>query len=152
MPDRTRRSDDAERLRQFKADFFKALAHPVRIAILELLRDGPRSVGELQELTGSAGSSISQQLAVLRGRGIVAAERAGTTVNYHVADAELFALLDAARQIFYAHLSDNAELLRMVEAEELALGRGGDPATPRATTPPDRRAPAAVPWRRAARR
>ena len=123
MATRTRRHDDSERLRQFKAEFFKALAHPLRIAILELLRDGPLSVGELQERTGVAGSSISQQLAVLRGRSIVIAERSGTTVHYHVADPEIHSLLDAARQIFYAHLSNNAELLRLVEAEEIAVGR-----------------------------
>ena len=123
MATRTRRHDDSERLRQFKAEFFKALAHPLRIAILELLRDGPMSVGGLQERTGVAGSSISQQLAVLRGRGIVIAERSGTTVHYHVADPEIHSLLDTARQIFYAHLSNNAELLRLVEAEEIAVGR-----------------------------
>jgi Predicted transcriptional regulators len=119
---RARRRDDPERLRQFKAEFFKALAHPMRIGILEFLRDGPHSVGEIQEATGAAGSSISQQLAVLRGRGIVVAERDGTTVRYEVAEAEIYALLDAARQIFYAHLSDNAELLRLVEAEAVAIG------------------------------
>ena len=117
------RSDDSDRLRQFKAEFFKALAHPVRIAILEFLRGGPRSVGEIQALTGAPGSSISQQLAVLRGRGIVVPERAGTTIHYHVADPEIYALLDAARRIFYGHLSDSADLLRLVEAEakELAV-------------------------------
>jgi ArsR family transcriptional regulator len=122
MPTRSRRPDDPERLRQFKAEFFKALAHPARIAILEFLRDGPHSVGEIQEATGGAGSSISQQLAVLRGRGIVIAERDGTTVRYHAADPEIYELLDAARQIFFAHLSDNAELLRLVEAEAVATG------------------------------
>jgi Predicted transcriptional regulators len=116
------RPDDMDRLRQFKAEFFKALAHPVRVAILEHLRHGPRSVGEIQELTGVAGSSISQQLAVLRSRGIVIPERAGTTVRYHAADPQIYALLDAARQIFYGHLSDSAELLRLVEAEQVAVG------------------------------
>jgi DNA-binding transcriptional ArsR family regulator len=117
MQARTLRPDDPERLRQFKAEFFKALAHPVRIAILEFLRNGPRRVGEIQALTGVPGSSISQQLAVLRGRGIVVPERAGTTVHYHAADAQIYVLLDAAREIFYGHLSDSAELLRLVEAE-----------------------------------
>lgn len=116
------RPDEADRLRQFKADFFKALAHPVRISILEHLRTGPRSVGEIQELTGVAGSSVSQQLAVLRSRGIVVPERAGTTVRYHAADPAIYALLDAARDIFYGHLSDSAELLRLVEAEQVAAG------------------------------
>jgi ArsR family transcriptional regulator len=117
MSARSPRPDDSDRLRQFKAEFFKALAHPVRIAILEFLRTGPRSVGEIQALTGVAGSSISQQLAVLRGRGIVVPERAGTTIRYHVADPEIYSLLDAGRRIFYGHLSDSADLLRLVEAE-----------------------------------
>ena len=117
MPAQSPRPDDAERLRRFKAEFFKALAHPVRIAILEFLRSGPRSVGEIQAMTRVPGSSISQQLAVLRGRGIVVPERAGTTIRYHVADPEIYELLDAARRIFYGHLSDSADLLRLVEAE-----------------------------------
>ena len=117
-----RRQDDPERLRQFKAEFFKALAHPVRIAILEHLRTGPRSVGEIQALTGVAGSSVSQQLAILRGRGIVVPERSGTTIRYHAADPQIYLLLDAAREIFYGHLSDSAELLRLVEAELVASG------------------------------
>lgn len=122
MP-RARRTEDADRLRRFKAEFFKALGHPVRIAILEYLRDGPLSVGEIQERTGVAGSSVSQQLAVLRGRGIVTAEREGTTVRYEAADPEIYTLLDAGRRLFYANLSDSAELLRLVEAEEVAATR-----------------------------
>lgn len=123
MSSSARRPDDLERLRQFKAEFFKALAHPVRIAILEFLRAGPRSVGEIQEQTGVAGSSISQQLAVLRSRGIVVPERSGTTVRYHAADPQIYTLLDAAREIFYGHLSDSAELFRLIEAEQVAAGR-----------------------------
>jgi ArsR family transcriptional regulator len=122
MPARPPRQDDPDRLRAFKAEFFKALGHPVRIAILEHLRRGPRSVGEIQALTGVAGSTISQQLAVLRGRGIVVPERAGTTIRYHAADPQIYVLLDAAREIFYGHLSDSAELLRLVEAEQVAAG------------------------------
>jgi DNA-binding transcriptional ArsR family regulator len=109
--------DDSEGLRQFKAEFFKALGHPMRIRILELLRVGPLSVGQLQEAIGAPTSSISQQLAVLRGRNIVATERHGTTVIYHVRDAGLFELLDVARRIFNGHLSDTIDLLRMVAAE-----------------------------------
>ncbi|HEX7398629.1 MAG TPA: metalloregulator ArsR/SmtB family transcription factor [Candidatus Limnocylindrales bacterium] len=116
MP-RIGRRGDPESLRQFKADFFKALAHPMRIRILELLRSGPKSFSQLIEAIGAPPSSISQQLAVLRGRNIVDAERRGTSVIFAVRDSELFELLDAARTIFNAHLSDTIELLRLVESE-----------------------------------
>jgi DNA-binding transcriptional ArsR family regulator len=111
------RRDDPEGLRQFKAEFFKALAHPMRIRILELLHQGPLSVGQLQEAVGAPSSSISQQLAVLRSRNIVATERRGTTVIYHVRDVDLFELLDVAHRIFNGHLSDTIDLLRLVDAE-----------------------------------
>jgi DNA-binding transcriptional ArsR family regulator len=111
------RPDDADRLRRFKSDFFKALGHPLRIWILELLRGGPRSVGELVDATGSGGSSISQQLAVLRGQGIVAAERHGTTIIYTVADDAIFELLDVARRLHNSRLSSTVDLLRLVEGE-----------------------------------
>jgi DNA-binding transcriptional ArsR family regulator len=116
----TQRSDDAERLRQFKAEFFKALAHPLRIRILELLRSGPMSVTQIQEATATPPSSVSQQLAVLRSRNIVTTERRGTTIIYEVSDAELFELLDVARRIFNAHLSDTIDMLRLVEDEVVA--------------------------------
>ncbi len=122
MPPNQRR-DDPDGLRQFKADFFKALAHPVRIRILELLRDGPLSVGQLQETIGAPASSVSQQLAVLRGRSIVTTERRGTTVIYAVRDPDIFELLDVARRIFNANLSDAIDMLRLVDAEPASIVR-----------------------------
>jgi DNA-binding transcriptional ArsR family regulator len=118
------RLEDTERLRQFKAEFFKALGHPLRIRILELLRGGPLSVTQIQEATGAPGSSVSQQLAVLRGRNILVTERRGTTIIYSVADEELFLLLDVARRIFNARLADTIDLLRLVEDEATAVGGG----------------------------
>jgi ArsR family transcriptional regulator len=117
---RTQRPDDPEGLRQFKAEFFKALGHPMRIRILELLRHGPLSVGQLQEAVGAPGSSISQQLAILRGRNIVSTERRGTTVIYAVRDPDLFELLDVARRIVNGHLADTVDLLRRVDEESAA--------------------------------
>jgi ArsR family transcriptional regulator len=122
MTQATQRPDDAERLRQFKAEFFKALGHPLRVRILELLNNGPLSVTQIQEATGVPASSVSQQLAVLRGRNVLATERRGTTIIYRVRDPELFELLDVARRIFNAHLSDTIDLLRLVEDEGTAAG------------------------------
>ena len=116
--------DDAERLQQFKAEVFKALGHPLRVRILELLRGGPLSVSQIQQATGAPGTSVSQQLAVLRSRNIVETQRRGTTIIYRVPDPELFELLDVARRIFNAHLSDTIDLLRLVDSEAAVAGRG----------------------------
>ena len=104
-------SADAARLRALKAEFFKSLAHPLRIHILELLRDGPVNVGRLQEAIGVPASSLSQQLTFLRSRGILSAEREGTVVYYAVADPGILRLLDDARTILAAHVSEQADLL-----------------------------------------
>ena len=125
------RPDDRDGLRQFKTEFFKALAHPLRIRLLELLRPGPLSVGQLQQAIGVPASSISQQLAVLRGRNIVVTERRGTTVIYRVRDPELFELLDVARRLFNAHLEDTIDMLRLVEAEPV----GSPESAARSRTP-----------------
>jgi len=121
---RTGRVEDTERLRQFKAEFFKALGHPLRIHILELLRGGDLSVTQIQSATGASGSSVSQQLAILRLRGLVEAERHGTTIIYRVSAPELFEMLDVARGIFNAHLSDTIDLLRLVDDEAVAQASG----------------------------
>lgn len=55
-------------MQQFKADFFKALSHPLRIGILELLSEGKRSVNEIQTILNKEGSAVSQQLSVLRSK------------------------------------------------------------------------------------
>jgi DNA-binding transcriptional ArsR family regulator len=84
----------------FKAEFFKALAHPLRIQILDSLRLGPLSVGEIQEKLGAEQSTLSQQLAILRARNLVLTRRQGTTVRYEVSDQTIWRLLDVALEIF----------------------------------------------------
>ncbi|HTJ25361.1 MAG TPA: metalloregulator ArsR/SmtB family transcription factor [Candidatus Limnocylindria bacterium] len=84
----------------FKAEFFKVLAHPLRIRILDALREGPSSVGELRERLDVEQSTLSQQLAVLRMRNFVFTERRGTSVHYAVSDPAIWKLLDSAKEIF----------------------------------------------------
>src|SRR6266508_3115415 len=93
-------------LQGFKAELFKALAHPARIRILELLRSGERTVSDLQSLLEIESSTVSQQLALLRTRDIVAGRKQGTSVYYRVVDPLIFDLLDVARRIFNNHLVD----------------------------------------------
>ena len=60
-----------QQLSEFKADFFKALAHPLRISILDALRDGELTVNEISQRFDVEQANASQQLAVLRNRNIV---------------------------------------------------------------------------------
>jgi len=65
-----------------RAEFFKALGHPSRLAMVIALGDGERCVCELQALVGSDMSTISKHLSVLRHVGIVEAEKRGLQVFY----------------------------------------------------------------------
>ncbi|GAB1530685.1 MULTISPECIES: helix-turn-helix transcriptional regulator [Brevibacillus] len=98
-------------LQQFKANFFKALGHPLRIRILELLAEGDRNVNELQTLIGSEGSAVSQQLAILRNNNIVYGTKDGNKVTYSLRDPMIIELLSVARQIFNNHLIDTISML-----------------------------------------
>lgn len=94
-----------------KADYFKALAHPARIRILELLRHGERSVGELVADLELEQSTVSQQLAVLRARGIIEGRREGPTVHYRVKDLRVFEILAIAKDIITTALTETKDLL-----------------------------------------
>lgn len=98
-------------MQQFKADFFKALSHPLRIRILELLTEGDKNVNELQSLIGSEGSAVSQQLMVLRAKNIVTGTKDGNKVVYSLKDPLIIELLAVARQIFNNHLVDTITML-----------------------------------------
>jgi DNA-binding transcriptional ArsR family regulator len=109
--------DAGGELQAFKARFFRALAHPVRIRILEILVRGGRTVQELQDALALGQPLVSQQLAVLRNQGIVTAEKSGLSVRYTVRDPLVGDLLDVARRIFNNHLDSTRGLLRELRRE-----------------------------------
>lgn len=101
-----------------KAEFFKTLSHPARIRVLELLREGPRSVSELQPDVGIEASHLSQQLAVLRRAAVVSSERRGNSMIYSVVDPQIYELLQAAKEIIARSLSGAGDLLADLESVE----------------------------------
>ena len=101
---------------QFKAEFFKALAHPLRIRILDTLRAGEVGVNELSSQLKVEQSNLSQQLAVLRSRDIVVGRKEGNNVYYSVRDPEIFRLLDVAKKIFNNHLINVRDLLSQLKS------------------------------------
>ena len=104
-------------LHQLKAEFFKTLAHPARIRVLELLSEREYSVGEMLPFLGIEASHLSQQLAVLRRAGLVATRREGSTVYYSLTSPHLSELLAAAQVSLAAIMTDQLELLEDLRAD-----------------------------------
>jgi ArsR family transcriptional regulator len=109
-------------LKRFKADFFQALAHPTRIAIVELLRNGELSAGALIERLGIEQANASQHLTVLRSKHIVVNRKVGNQVFYSVRDHLILEVLDLMRQYFYAHLNEGQAMLDEIKSEAVTLG------------------------------
>jgi len=105
-----------QQLSEFKADFFKALAHPLRVSILDALRDGELTVNEISQRFEVEQANASQQLAVLRNRNIVVTRKEGANVYYSVSDKSIFKLLDAAKEIFNHHLVGVRSMLEEIHA------------------------------------
>lgn len=117
-------------IRQFKAEFFRALGHPARLKLLDALRSGEKSVSELQAHLEIEPSAVSQQLAVLRAKNIVEARKVGTNMLYSVRDPQLYDLLEVARRIFNNHLIDTQAMLAQLSQED---ARTAKPTRQRAT-------------------
>jgi DNA-binding transcriptional ArsR family regulator len=108
-----------DNLRRFKAGVFQALAHPTRIAIIELLRDdGEVPVSTIYERLGLEQANASQHLAILRSKQIVVGRKEGNQVFYSLRDPILGKVLNLMRQYFQAHLNEALELLKDMNLEE----------------------------------
>ena len=81
------------------ANIFKALMHPARLSILELLRDGEQCVCHLEAILGCRQACISQHLMVLREAGLVEDRRDGARIFYRVIKPELFDLIGTASRM-----------------------------------------------------
>ncbi|MFN3651145.1 MAG: ArsR/SmtB family transcription factor [Armatimonadota bacterium] len=112
-------------LRQFKADVFQALAHPTRVAIVEILCDGEQSAGSLVERLGVEPANASQHLAVLRSRRIVEGRREGNQVIYSLRDPLLMEVLEVMRRYFQAHLTEATAMLQDLHDERPASSPAG---------------------------
>ena len=107
-------------LYQAKAEFFKALAHPVRIRVLELLSVREHAVSEMLPQVGIEAAHLSQQLSVLRKMNLVVTRKEGSAVYYSLVSPQVAELLAVARRILTEVLTTRTELLddlRAVDAQ-----------------------------------
>ncbi len=99
---------------ELHARLCKALADPKRLLLINALRDGSKSVGELTEELDLSQSNVSQHLAVLRERGVVHATRSGNSVFYALADTKIVKAIDLLREVMASQLASQSELQRVV--------------------------------------
>ena len=104
-------------LRAYKASVFQALAHPTRIAIIEILRYGELSTRTLQERLGIEQANLSQHLAILRSRQLVLNRKDGNQVFYSLRNPVLMELLDIMRRYFQTNLAEAVQMLGEIDRE-----------------------------------
>ncbi len=97
-------------LYRLQAELCQVLADPTRLEILALLGTGPKVVKDLVEATGQRQAKISQHLAVLRQRGIVQTERAGTEIRYSLMDARILEACHITRAVLLQQLTQQGAL------------------------------------------
>jgi ArsR family transcriptional regulator len=92
-----------------------ALSDPTRILILYILKEGPRSVGELTARMKLPQSTVSRHLRVLRDRSIISVEKRGTSNLYTIADTRIVDALDLLRQVLNQQLTEQAKLTAAIQ-------------------------------------
>jgi ArsR family transcriptional regulator len=104
---------------ELQAEISKTLAHPLRIAILHLLKDGEKTVNDLTETLGASQSNISQHLTLLRQRQIVKTRKAGSTVYYRVASPKINQACDMLREVLIEQLNQKREIAKNYTTREM---------------------------------
>jgi DNA-binding transcriptional ArsR family regulator len=92
------------------AEVLKCLAQPRRLMILDCLRDGEKSVGELAELLGVPQPNVSQHLAALRAQDIVTTRREGNTIFYSLVDPRIVRACDICHEFLAERMKSNEAL------------------------------------------
>ncbi|HKZ69669.1 MAG TPA: metalloregulator ArsR/SmtB family transcription factor [Anaerolineales bacterium] len=99
-------------LYELHASICQTLANPKRLEVIDRLRDGEQSVSELAEAMKIGQANLSQHLAVMRQKGIVATRREGLNVYYRLSNPKIIKACDLMRQVLLEHLEAGAELAR----------------------------------------
>jgi len=110
-----------------KADLFKALAHPARVRVLELLSERDHTIGELAEESGLELSHLSQQVTVLRRAGLVESRRVKSTVICSLRDPQTAELLAVARRMLSRNLRQSQALLAALDEADDAVSQASSP-------------------------
>lgn len=104
------------KLYELHAEICKVLTSAKRIEILNLLRDGERSVGEIASLAEISQTNISQHLSFLRQKGMVVSRRDGTNIFYTVANPKIFRAMDTMKEVLMERLKGEQKFVTSLSA------------------------------------
>jgi len=103
---------------KIKADFLKALSHPLRLAIVEFLKKDEQKVGVIAKKLGIPQSSLSRHLTILREGGILKSRQAGTIVFYGVENNDIFKVLRPIAEMLRQKLKRTEKVLESLGKEK----------------------------------
>ena len=95
---------DRKKIYEVHASICKIFTNPRRLEIIDLLRDGEKTVNELVKLMNLPQSTVSQHLAVMREKGILEAKRAGSSTFYRISDERIVKACDLMREVLLSHI------------------------------------------------
>ena len=101
-----------ERMYEMHAEVCKSLSSPIRLKILNCLREGEKSVEELTKLLDLHKANLSQHLAILRQRKIVTTRRAGLNIYYSIANPKMIKACDILREVLFEQIQEDDKLVR----------------------------------------
>jgi len=98
---------------QHVAKYFKALAEPMRLKVLNALQDGEKNVSQLTEMSGGTQANVSKHLSLLDQYGLVKRESRGTCVFYSIADPSVYELCELVCGQIGARMSQEADISKL---------------------------------------
>ena len=106
-----------EKMFQMHAEVCKSMANPTRLKIMNLLREGEKSVEELKKRLGLPKANLSQHLSILRQRRIVSTRRAGLNIYYKVANPKMIKACDILREVLLEQLQEGEKLAKGIRKQ-----------------------------------
>lgn len=108
-----------EKMFQLHAEVCKSLSSPIRLRILNRLREKEISVEELTKLLGLHKANLSQHLAILRQRRIVTTRRAGLNIYYKIANPKMIKACDLLREVLFEQLAEDKKLVKKMSDKKI---------------------------------
>ncbi len=105
----------AQSIFELQANLCQAMSNPVRIHLVHLLREGPRRVGDLVQITGIDPATVSRNLGVLKSSGILAARREGKDMYYSIVNPKITEVCDLMRQVLAEQAEQQVQISKAME-------------------------------------